>query len=136
MEALFLAAICGCNAGFLREVLHKIYIPRIHRENASFAGNVLGSQRGVTLGFGHFFEHGRWDLPVESGVEGQSLNAEDQLFILRQAGLYLTATRGSQYRLDVGDHDFCLDLLFNHPSGVGLFSGLIRENNAKCIFIH
>jgi predicted ATPase len=28
------------------------------------------------------------------GVEGQSLTAEDELFILMQAGLYLTATRG------------------------------------------
>ena len=28
------------------------------------------------------------------GVEGQSLTAEDELFILTQAGLYLTATRG------------------------------------------
>jgi len=31
---------------------------------------------------------------VENGIEGQSLVAEDQLFILTQAGLYLTATRG------------------------------------------
>ena len=31
---------------------------------------------------------------MEKGVEGQSLTAEDQLFILMQAGLYLTATRG------------------------------------------
>jgi tetratricopeptide (TPR) repeat protein len=31
---------------------------------------------------------------VEKGVEGQSLTAEDQLFILMQAGLYLTDTRG------------------------------------------
>jgi hypothetical protein len=31
---------------------------------------------------------------VETGVEGQSLSAEDQLFILMQAALYLTATRG------------------------------------------
>jgi predicted ATPase len=31
---------------------------------------------------------------VEIGVEGQSLTAEDQLFILMQAGLYLIATRG------------------------------------------
>jgi predicted ATPase len=29
------------------------------------------------------------------GIEGQSLTAEDQLFILMQAGLYLTATRGN-----------------------------------------
>jgi tetratricopeptide (TPR) repeat protein len=42
----------------------------------------------------HFFEHDRWDSPVEMGVEGQSLTEEDQLFILTQAGLYLTATRG------------------------------------------
>ena len=31
---------------------------------------------------------------MEMGVEGQSLTAEDELFILMQAGLYLTATRG------------------------------------------
>jgi hypothetical protein len=42
----------------------------------------------------HFFEDGRWGSPVETAVEGQSLTAEDQLFILMQAGLYLTATRG------------------------------------------
>jgi hypothetical protein len=42
----------------------------------------------------HFFEHGRWGSPVESGIEGQSLTAEDQLFILMQAALYLTAIRG------------------------------------------
>jgi len=43
---------------------------------------------------GHFFEHGRWGSLVETTIEGQSLTAEDQLFILMQAGLYLTATRG------------------------------------------
>jgi predicted ATPase len=37
----------------------------------------------------HFFEHGRWGSPVEEG-----LTAEDQLFILMQAGLYLSATQG------------------------------------------
>jgi hypothetical protein len=42
----------------------------------------------------HFFEHGRWESPVEMGAEGKGLTAEDQLFILMQAGLYLTATRG------------------------------------------
>jgi hypothetical protein len=29
MEPLFLAVICGCNAGLFREVLHEVYIPRI-----------------------------------------------------------------------------------------------------------
>jgi predicted ATPase len=42
----------------------------------------------------HFFERGHWGSPVGRGVEGQSLTAEDQLFILIQAGLLLTATRG------------------------------------------
>jgi hypothetical protein len=42
----------------------------------------------------HFFEHGRWGSLVETAIERQSLVAEDQLFILMQAGLYLTATRG------------------------------------------
>jgi hypothetical protein len=31
---------------------------------------------------------------MEMGVEGQRLTEEDELFILMQAGLYLTATRG------------------------------------------
>jgi tetratricopeptide (TPR) repeat protein len=42
----------------------------------------------------HFFEGGRWASPAETAVAGQSLTAEDQLFILMQAGMYLTATRG------------------------------------------
>ena len=33
MEPLFLAVICGCNAGLFREVLHEVYIPRIQRGN-------------------------------------------------------------------------------------------------------
>jgi adenylate cyclase len=42
----------------------------------------------------HFFEDGRWGSVVETAIEGQSLTAEGKLFILMQAGLYLTATRG------------------------------------------
>ena len=94
MEPLFLAVICGCNAGLFREALHEVYIPRIQRGNASFAANVLGARGALLSVLVHFFEHGRWGSPVETAVEGQSLTAEDQLFILMQAGLYLTATRG------------------------------------------
>ena len=57
---------------------------------------VLGAREALLSVLVHFFEHGRWGLPVETGVEGQSLTAEDQLFILMQAGLYLTTTRGLQ----------------------------------------
>jgi adenylate cyclase len=94
MEPLFLAVICGCQAGLFREALHEVYLPRIQRGNASFAANVLGARGPLLSVLVHFFEHGQWGLPVETAVEGQSLTAEDQLFILMQAGLYLAATRG------------------------------------------
>jgi hypothetical protein len=95
MEPLFLAVICGCNAGLFREALHDVYMPRIQRGDALFAAMVLGARGALLSVLVHFFEHGRWGSPVETTVEGQSLTAEDQLFILMQAAPYLTATRGS-----------------------------------------
>jgi hypothetical protein len=82
MEPLFSAVICGCNAGLFREALHEVYIPRIQRGNAYFAANVLGARGPLLSVLVHFFEHGRWGSPVQMGVEGQSLTAEDQLFVL------------------------------------------------------
>src|SRR6202030_578036 len=94
MEPLFSAVICGCNAGLFREALHEVYIPRIQRGDSSFAANALGARGALLLVLAHFFEHGGWGSPVETGVEGQSLAPEDQLFIVMEAGSYLTATRG------------------------------------------
>jgi predicted ATPase len=94
MEPLFLAVICGCKAGLLREALHGVYIPRIQRGSAAFAANVLGVRGTLLSVLIHFFEDGRWRSPIQTGVEGQNLSAEDQLFILMQTGLNLTATRG------------------------------------------
>src|SRR5580692_5529470 len=94
MEPLFLAVICGCRAGLFREALHEIYMPRIQRGNASFAANLLGARGAVLSVLAHFFEPGRWGSPAETGVEGQSITAEDHLYILMQAALYLTVTRG------------------------------------------
>ena len=69
MEPLFLAVICGCNAGLFRDALHEVYLPRIQRGNASFAANILGV-RGALLSVSiHFFEHLQWDSPVEVGLE-------------------------------------------------------------------
>jgi hypothetical protein len=48
MEPLFLAVICGCNAGQFREALHEVHIPWIQRGDAAFAANVLGA-RGALL---------------------------------------------------------------------------------------
>jgi predicted ATPase len=95
MEPLFLAVICGCNAGLYREALHEVYIPRIQRGNASFAANVLGARAAVLSVLVHFFERGRWGSPVQAGREGQGLTAEDQLFILMQAAVNITAMRES-----------------------------------------
>ena len=94
MEPLFLAIICGCNAGLFREALHEVYIPRIQRGNASFAAKVLGARAALLSVLAHFFEHGRWGSLGETDVEGKNLTAEDKLFVLLQAGLYLIATRG------------------------------------------
>jgi hypothetical protein len=94
MEPLFLAAICGCEAGLFRDALHEVYIPRIQRGNDSFAAKILCARGALLSVLAHFFEDARWGSPVQIGAEGQSLNEEDQLFILTQAALYLTATRG------------------------------------------
>ena len=95
MEPLFLAVICGCNAGLFREALHQVYIPRLQRGNHSFAANILGARGPLLSVLIHFFESGHWASSVEAAVKEQSLTAEDQLFILMQAALNLTATRGS-----------------------------------------
>ena len=94
MEPLFLAVICGCNAGLFREALHEVYIPRIERADAFFAANVLGARAALLSVLVHFFENGRWGSLGETDMEGQSLTAEDHLFVLMQAGLYFIATRG------------------------------------------
>ena len=94
MEPLFLAVICGCNAGLFHEALHEVYLPRIQRGNAAFAAKVLGARGALLSALAHFFEHGDCGSPVQRGVEGQSLTAEDQLLILTQAGVHLTAMRG------------------------------------------
>jgi len=86
--------ICGCNAGLFRQALHEVYIPRIQRGNACFAASVLGATGPLLSALVHFFTDGRWGSLVETGVEGQSLTAEDKLLILMQAGLYLSTTRG------------------------------------------
>jgi hypothetical protein len=94
MEPLFLAVVCACNAGLFREALREVYIPRIQRGDSCFTANVLGARSALLSVLTHFFEPGRLGSLVETDVEGQSLTAEDKLFVLMQTGLYLTATRG------------------------------------------
>jgi predicted ATPase len=93
-EPLFLAVVCGCNAGLYREALHEVCLPRIQRGDSCFAANILGARGALLLVLVHFFEDGHWGSPVKTDDATQGLAAEDQLFILMQAGMYLTATRG------------------------------------------
>jgi serine/threonine protein kinase len=69
MEPLFLAVICGCNAGLFREALHEVYIPRIQRGDASYAAKVLGAREALLSILAHFFEEGRW-VSMQMGVRG------------------------------------------------------------------
>jgi hypothetical protein len=94
MDPLFLAVVHGCQAGLLRDALHEVYLPRIQRGPSSFAAKVLGIRGALVSALAHFFENGRWGSPVQTNIEGQRLTAEDQLLILEQMGLHLTATRG------------------------------------------
>jgi predicted ATPase len=94
MEPLFLAVICGCNSGLYHKALNEVYIPRIQRGDTFFAAKVLGARGALLSALIHFFEHGRWGSLEQMDIEGQALTAEDRLFILMQAGLYLTTTRG------------------------------------------
>ncbi len=93
MEPLFLAVICGCNAGLFRDALQEVYLPRIQRGDASFAANILGARGALLSVLVHFFEDERWAAPVKTGVEEQRLTAEDQLVILLQAAVNMTAMR-------------------------------------------
>jgi hypothetical protein len=94
MEPLFLAVACGCRAGFYRDALHKVYIPRIQRGDACFAATVLGARGALLSALARFFERERWGSLGQTVVEGQHLSEADQLFVLMQAGKYITHTRG------------------------------------------
>jgi serine/threonine protein kinase/tetratricopeptide (TPR) repeat protein len=96
MEPLFQAVVRGCNAGLFREALREIYIPRIQRGNACYAAHVLGARGALLATLARFFDRGRWGSFATSGVEGQALTAEDQLFVLLESALNLSITRGTQ----------------------------------------
>jgi len=124
MEPLFLAVICGCKAGLYHKALNEVYIPRIQRGDAFFAAKVLGARGALLSTLVYFFEHGHWGSTEQLGIEGQALTAEDQLFILMQAGLYLTATRGfgAPEALSCYERAESLSLSLNQP--LVLFSAL------------
>ena len=96
MEPWFQAVIRGCNAELFREALHDIYIPQIQQGNACYAAGVLGARGALLATLARFFDRGRWGVFATSSVEGQALDAEDQLFVLLESALNLSVTRGTQ----------------------------------------
>lgn len=89
MELLFRAMAHGCEAGHYHDVLHEIYYPKIMRSEEAYAIRRLGARGAVLSSLSSFFEEGDWSKPVEQG-----LRPEDQLVILDQVGLFLTALKG------------------------------------------
>src|SRR5262249_16062349 len=123
MEPLFLAVICGCNAGLFRQALHEVYIARIQRGDSCFAANFLGARGALLLVLAHFFEKGRGGSLAETGVEGQNLSDEDHLFILMQAAAYLTARELGSPEARIGyerAEPLCHSLGRPHPLFVAL----------------
>jgi predicted ATPase len=95
MEPLFLAVAYGCNAGRHRDALHEVYLPRILRGDESYAARTLGARGKLLSVLSFFFEDGDWCRPIAQDLPGlQGLGPDDQLIVLTQAGLYLTATKG------------------------------------------
>jgi hypothetical protein len=54
MEPLFLAVICGCNAGLFREALHEVYIPRDSTRKRLLCGQRPQIKRSIALGVSSF----------------------------------------------------------------------------------
>jgi predicted ATPase len=75
----------------------------------------------------HFFEDGRWGLPVQTAIDGHNLTAEDQLFVLMQAGLYLTLTRGLQSPEARICHERAEPLCHSLNRPLLLYSGLMGQ---------
>lgn len=95
MEPLFVAVVYGCNAGRHRDALHEVLLSRILRGEQGYAVRKLGMIGSVLTVFSYFVENGNWEKPIEANPPFyQGLDPEDQLTMLTQAGLYLTASRG------------------------------------------
>ena len=115
MEPLFLAVICGCNAGLYREALHEVYITRIQRGDTSFAAEVLGARGALLAALSHFFEQGRWGSLGKMIIDGEKLPPDDQLYVFMQAGLNLAATRDFSAQAQICQHMETLCRSLNRP---------------------
>ena len=85
MEPLFLAVICGCNAGrFVKRCMTSIF--RVSSvEMQSFAANTLGARGPLLSVLIHFFEEGRWGSPAKRpSVNRVSLRKIKSSFSCRQ----------------------------------------------------
>jgi hypothetical protein len=88
MDPLFRAAMFGCRAERYEEVLATIYGPRIMRGEEAFAFNKLGALSALVSTLSYFFQDQDWSRPAEK------LSRDSQLFVLTEAGRFLTALKG------------------------------------------
>ena len=94
MEPLFLAVICGCNAGLFHKALNEVYIPRIQRGDAFFAAKVLGARGALLSVLVHSSHAGKMIMTIFAGI------AEFERDLIRErtgAGREAAKKRGVQF---------------------------------------
>jgi len=128
MEPLFQAVVHGCEAGRHRDALHDVYLPRIMRGEEAYAVRRLGATGALISALAHFCHEGDWARPVDPAPsEVQGLEPADQLEVLTQAGLYLTARKGYAS----GEQRICYDrvgqLAFELGQPVHLYHSLVAQ---------
>jgi len=128
MEPLFQAVVHGCEAGRHRDALHDVYLPRIMRGPEAYAARRLGASGALLSALAHFCHEGDWARPIDPAPpEVQGLEPADQLEVLTQAGLYLTARKG--YTAD--ELRICFDrvrqLAFELGQPVNLYQSVVAQ---------
>ena len=71
----------------MRDAWREVYLPRIQQGETSFAAKFLGAHGALLSVLAHFFEDQRWEMPMKTGLDEQSLSGEDQLDILAGGAL-------------------------------------------------
>jgi tetratricopeptide (TPR) repeat protein len=93
-EDLLQAVIHGCKAGRYRTVLRQVLQSRLMQSKGGENDPQVGPILPLLTALSQFFEDGDWQHLLTGGTAGERLGPLDSLFILTQAGLYLTFATG------------------------------------------
>ncbi len=96
MENWFQKVVHGCKAGLHTDALRNVFVPVILHGEEAYAARELGAFSQVLSVLSHFFEPGGDWKPCEPNPRDsiQGLAPGDQMTVLKQAGDYLTPTKG------------------------------------------